>query len=184
MVEQKVIEEADREIYAYGIENGIIIGFNFLTALLLGLITGRPDTVLVFLFSFLLLRSFTGGIHLDSRVTCYLASNILLLIPVYGTSIFLNMIPEYGQITALVIATVIILSNAPMDSKKRKLDEEEKKHFRKISFFILGIELCIMLMFYCLDVNDYACAVYFAIVLTAILMVSGKLQLIMNRSGA
>lgn len=181
MVEQKIILEVEREIYAYGIENGFIIGVNFLTALLLGWATGRLYIILVFLFSYVFIRSYTGGAHLDNKVGCYFASSMLLLIPAYGIPLFLNQVSQIGQIIILLIAVAVILCNAPMDSKKRKLDEEERKHFRKISFFILGIEICIILIFYSLNVNDYAGAVYFAIVLTAILMIVGKILVIKHR---
>ena len=44
---QGIIQKEDLELYRYGIENGIIVVLNFLTSVVIGIITGRLGVVLV-----------------------------------------------------------------------------------------------------------------------------------------
>ena len=61
LVNSGVISEIDTELYKYGIENGIIMTGNLLASFLFGLITGRLGNILVFLFFYGTLRSYSGG---------------------------------------------------------------------------------------------------------------------------
>ena len=93
MAERGIIKEEDREIYQFGIRNGFIMLLNIATAFLIGLFTEQLLVVYVFTVSFMMLRSFTGGYHCDSRLFCYIGSNLVLFIPVYTGSLFVRMRP-------------------------------------------------------------------------------------------
>ena len=83
MVERGIIKEEEQELYQFGIRNGMILLLNVVTALVIGLLTEQLAVVAVFTLSFMVLRSYTGGYHSDSRIFCYLGSNLVLLVPVY-----------------------------------------------------------------------------------------------------
>ena len=72
MVERGIIKEEEQELYQFGIRNGMILLLNVVTALVIGLLTEQLAVVAVFTPSFMVLRSYTGGYHSDSRVFCYL----------------------------------------------------------------------------------------------------------------
>lgn len=55
---QGIIQKEDLELYRYGIENGIIVVLNFLTSVVIGIITGRLGVVLVFLCFYVPLRTY------------------------------------------------------------------------------------------------------------------------------
>ena len=82
MVERGIIKEEEQELYQFGIRNGMILLLNVVTALVIGLLTEQLAVVAVFTLSFMVLRSYTGGYHSDSRIFCYLGSNLVLLVPV------------------------------------------------------------------------------------------------------
>ena len=88
MVERGIIKEEEQELYQFGIRNGMILLLNVVTALVIGLLTEQLAVVAVFTLSFMVLRSYTGGYHSDSRIFCYLGSNLVLLVPVYTQAVF------------------------------------------------------------------------------------------------
>lgn len=90
MVERGIIKEEEQEIYQFGIRNGFIILLNVVTAFLIGLLTAKLLVVAVFTLSFMVLRSYTGGYHSDSRIFCYIGSNQVLFIPVYTEELFIK----------------------------------------------------------------------------------------------
>lgn len=176
MVERGIIREDEQEIYEFGIRNGMILFLDVVTAFLIGLLTAKLAVVAVFTAAFMILRSYTGGYHSDSRIFCYIGSNMVLFIPVYTEKVFLQT-PNRIWLILLVVAMVIILWLSPMHSKNRKLDEKEQKHFGKKARFVAVLELIIFLALWYAGQTAYAYAVYTSICITALFMLAGKVQL-------
>lgn len=176
MVERGIIKEEEQEIYQFGIRNGMILLLNIVTAFLIGLLTTKLLVVAVFTLSFMVLRSYTGGYHSDSRVFCYIGSNLVLFIPVYTEKLFLKT-PNMVLILFLVLASGIILMLSPMHSKNRKLDEKEQKHFGIRARLITVVQLIILAVLWYAGLTPYAYAVYASICIIAVFMIIGKIQL-------
>ena len=176
LVERGIIKEEEQEIYQFGIRNGMIILLNVLTALLIGLVTEKLFVVAVFTLSFMVLRSYTGGYHSDSRIFCYVGSNLVLFIPIYTEMLFVQT-DNYILIILLALAVGIIMVCSPMNSKNRKLDEAEQKHFGRKARVITVMQLIVLGVLWYMEQNTYAYAIYSSICITAVLMMLGKMQL-------
>lgn len=176
MLERGIIREEEWELYEFGIRNGMILFLDIATAFLIGLLTTKLAVVAIFTVSFMVLRSYTGGYHSDSRIFCYIGSNIVLFIPVYTENIFL-MASDLQVYVLLSLAMVIILWLSPMHSKNRKLDQKEQKHFGRKARLVAVMELIIFLALWHVGQTAYAYAVYTSICITAVFMLAGKAQL-------
>ena len=176
LVERGIIKEEEQEIYQFGIRNGMIILLNVLTAFLIGLVTEKLFIVAVFTLSFMALRSYTGGYHSDSRIFCYVGSNLVLFIPVYTEMLFVQT-DNYILIILLALAVGIIMVCSPMNSKNRKLDEAEQKHFGRKARVISVVQLIVLGVLWDMEQDAYAYAIYSSICITAVLMLIGKMQL-------
>ncbi len=176
LVERGIIKEEEQEIYQFGIRNGMIILLNVLTAFLIGLVTEKLFVVAVFTLSFMVLRSYTGGYHSDSRIFCYVGSNLVLFIPVYTEMLFVQT-DNYILFIFLALAVGIIMVYSPMHSKNRKLDEAEQKHFGRKARIITVIQLIVLGVLWYMEQNTYAYAIYSSLCITTVLMLIGKVQL-------
>lgn len=176
MVERGIIKEEEQEIYQFGIRNGMIILLNVLTAFLIGLITEKLLIVAVFTVSFMVLRSYTGGYHSDSRIFCYIGSNLVLFVPVYTEMLFVKT-EDSILFILLAIAVSVIMIFSPMHSKNRKLDEAEQKCFGRKARVITVVQLIVLGVLWYIKQDAYAYAVYSSICITAVLMLIGKVQL-------
>ena len=171
MVERGIIKEEEQELYQFGIRNGMILLLNVVTALVIGLLTEQLAVVAVFTLSFMVLRSYTGGYHSDSRIFCYLGSN-----PVYTQAVFYKT--SLARLLAvLLVSAGIIFLLSPMHSKNRKLDKEEQKHFGRKARLIAVLELAVLGILWYAGQIPYAYAVYTGICITALFMLVGKAQL-------
>lgn len=176
MVERGIIKEEEQGIYEFGIRNGMILFLDIVTAFLIGLLTGKLAVVAVFTVSFMILRSYTGGYHSDSRLFCYIGSNLVLFVPVYTGVLFAET--EKGiSLLFLSLAVVIIFIFSPMHSKNRRLDEKEQKHFGRKARIVAATELLVFAVLSYAGENDYAYAVYTSLCITAVFMLVGKIQL-------
>ena len=157
------MQKEDAELYQYGIENGIVVAGNLLASGIFGIVTGRPGLVLVFLLFYASLRSYSGGSHCKSRIGCFLISMAILSIPVYTHEFVMNNVP----------ATVILILS-PVESINKPLDDEEKKYYARVTHCIVALQVCVLIILFCLGVKDYFYAGYSSIVLVAVFMVMGK----------
>lgn len=176
MVEKGIVKKEDAALYSYGMTNGIIMLGNLLTAVLIGILTGRLEIILVFLLFYASLRTYSGGYHLESKFGCYLCSSLILLIPVYSY----RWVSEYVPLAVLAlvgvaaIASIVILS--PVESIHKKLEPAEVQFYRRVSHCIVSIQACIVVGVFCMKLYMFSYAGYVSILLVAFFMVIGRIS--------
>lgn len=174
LIQKGIVQKEDAELYQYGIENGIVVAGNLLASGIFGIVTGRPGLVLVFLLFYASLRSYSGGSHCKSRIGCFLISMAILSIPVYTHEFVMNNVPTTVILMIGIAAVVVILILSPVESINKPLDDEEKKYYARVTHCIVALQVCVLIILFCLGVKDYFYAGYSSIVLVAVFMVMGK----------
>ena len=174
LIQKEIVQKEDAELYRYGIENGIVVAGNLLASGIFGIVTGRPGLVLVFLLFYASLRSYSGGSHCKSRIGCFLISMAILSIPVYTHEFVMNNVPATVILMIGIAAVVVILILSPVESINKPLDDEEKKYYARVTHCIVALQVCVLIILFCLGVKDYFYAGYSSIVLVAVFMVMGK----------
>ena len=174
LIQKGIVQKEDAELYQYGIENGIVVAGNLLASGIFGIVTGRPGLVLVFLLFYASLRSYSGGSHCKSRIGCFLISMAILSIPVYTHEFVMNNVPATVILMIGIAAVVVILILSPVESINKTLDDEEKKYYARVTHCIVALQVCVLIILFCLGVKDYFYAGYSSIVLVAVFMVMGK----------
>ena len=174
LIQKGIVQKEDAELYQYGIENGIVVAGNLLASGIFGIVTGRPGLVLVFLLFYASLRSYSGGSHCKSRIGCFLISMAILSIPVYTYEFVMNNVPATVILMIGIAAVVVILILSPVESINKPLDDEEKKYYARVTHCIVALQVCVLIILFCLGVKDYFYAGYSSIVLVAVFMVMGK----------
>lgn len=174
LIQKGIVQKEDAELYQYGIENGIVVAGNLLASGIFGIVTGRPGLVLVFLLFYASLRSYSGGSHCKSRIGCFLISMAILTIPVYTHEFVMNNVPATVILMIGIAAVVVILILSPVESINKPLDDEEKKYYARVTHCIVALQVCVLIILFCLGVKDYFYAGYSSIVLVAVFMVMGK----------
>ena len=177
MVDNQIIKTVDRDIYQYGLANSFFFLINIMTAILMGVLSGKLIMILVFLLFFISLRSFTGGFHLDSKTLCYFGSNLILLLPIFGQRFFYQFTSNISRTAALVIILSVILYFSPVEGRNRKYDDAELKQFRKVSRIILTIQVIMYAFFVYWGMPDFAYTVFTSFLVVAVLLLLGKLDL-------
>ena len=174
LIQKGIVQKEDAELYQYGIENGIVVAGNLLASGIFGIVTGRPGLVLVFLLFYASLRSYSGGSHCKSRIGCFLISMAILSIPVYTHEFVMKIVPATVILMIGIAAVVVILILSPVESINKPLDDEEKKYYARVTHCIVALQVCVLIILFCLGVKDYFYAGYSSIVLVAVFMVMGK----------
>lgn len=84
----------------------------------------------------MLLRTYVGGLHLNSYLGCFICSIAVQTITLLINSTYAIVFPVAWGI--ILISTVLILKNAPVENINRELDAEEKKHCKEVTMKILA----------------------------------------------
>lgn len=136
VIKTGVISEESYAIYQYGFQIGIEMLSCFLVCLGIGIYLRMIPEFLVFTGSFILLRTYAGGLHLNSFTRCFICS-------VFVQTLVLLISKQYTIL--LPIAWVIILGGsiliwriAPVENINRELDIDEKVHCKRVTVKVLS----------------------------------------------
>lgn len=153
-----------------------------MASVIFGIITRRLGDVLVFLFFYGTLRSFSGGVHCKSKAGCFCLSMAILLIPIYTSEWIMGIVNTPVLIIIGIMAVVAILILSPVESINKPLDDEERRFYGRVSHCIvalqvciLALQVCILAFLFCLGKKEYFYAGYSSLILVAVFMVIGEI---------
>lgn len=170
---ENVISSDKRELYRYGFQNGMILTLNFITSILIGVIFGKVLESIILLAAYIPLRSYAGGHHSSSSEKCYIVSSLIMIIWI---CLLKFQILSTGCCVIMLIAGLIVcIMLAPVEDKNKPLDEDEIHIYRKRSFAVLLIEICVWLIFV-LFIHKFKQVIPIVIFTEALMLVLGKIK--------
>lgn len=139
LVENGNIRKEDEEVYQYALKSMLILGGNILLSLIIGIAMGTPGCCVIFLCALIPLRSDAGGYHASNLFICYLlsfASLILTMLWAKETSVL-----QLVGVSVLALGSLLlIVFFAPLDSKNRPLEGEERRCIRRRAVTVACLE--------------------------------------------
>lgn len=137
--DNQIIKSEDRELYAYGLNQGITIILNMITTFCIGLLFGCVVELLVFMVAYIPLRSFAGGYHAKTPLKCYLSSIVMLIIVSVAIQYVALKIWVHYVIAAVSVMIIAVL--APVEDRNKPLDEMEMKVYKRRTIVVLSVEI-------------------------------------------
>lgn len=168
------IEQDDRELYIYGFFILFSKVIYFLLTALLGLMFGIVLESIVFYIMFTVIRGYAGGVHASTECACMIFTSLSLLICIAAIKVCIDYSLVVLPIIMFVLSTICIIALSPLDTKEKRLSEEEKKVYRrKTHLFTTIILLAAVLSL----TSKYAPLFYpcvFSLMLESVLLLIGK----------
>lgn len=145
IIKAGAISKESYAIYQYGFQIGLEMLSCFLVCFGISIYLHMIPQFLVFTSVFMLLRTYAGGLHLNSYFGCFICSTIIQISILLIDAQYTIILPiSWGIILS---STALILINAPVENINRILDEGEKRHCKKITLrILLGV---IIFSYYC-----------------------------------
>ncbi len=129
-IQKNVIKEEDKAVYVYAYETLLMRVINFLIAIIVGAVTKNLLAVVVFLVSYIPLRTYAGGYHSRDSIRCMIFSTLLIIGVALVTKVSFY---EKSLLGFLIFVGIGILSYAailfvsPVADENKPLSDEEKK---------------------------------------------------------
>ena len=174
LVHSGVIKEEDAEIYIYGINQILTYVLNVSSALIIGLIFGVFPEIAVFMAAYIPLRSFAGGYHAKTPLSCYVFSVIMLIVVSIGLK-YLHL-ADWGYYAVLVAATLVVLVLSPVEDRNKPLAEIEQKVYKKRTMNIAAAEVMVCLALKFVGYDNLFVAVVYSFVVLSFMLVAGKVK--------
>lgn len=174
LIDNQIIESEERELYRYGIQQGLTIVLNLVTTLLIGLLCDMIWQSIVFTVAYIPLRSFAGGYHAKTTIGCYIFSIVLI------TAVLLTMkllpISSFVCCIMLLCSGVCIFVLAPVENHNKPLDDMELAVYGRRARWITVLEIMIALLCDRLGLQDILMCLSVSLVIMSVMLILGAIK--------
>lgn len=122
-------------IYQYGFQIGLEMLCCFVVCLGIAIYMHMIPEFAVFTGIFMLLRTYAGGVHLNSFGACFICSVAVQTLTLLIDSKYKFTITNAWLI--ILVSAILILKVAPVESINRELERDEKEYCKKVTMRIL-----------------------------------------------
>lgn len=141
------INEDDGELYEYAAKVLFQGAVSIATTILLGAFIGMLKECLFFIFTFLILRKFAGGLHAKKFIYCFISSICLIVIALF-TIKYLEKTSLQGPFLCIAaVSTIVICILSPVSNSNKPLLKQEKIIYKCISIVSSFLFLLITIFF-------------------------------------
>lgn len=167
------VRKEDKDLYVFGIEQGLFIALNTATTFLVSLYFGMLWQGFLFLLCYFSLRSYSGGYHASTPTRCYLLSTAITVLFFLLLKRSLDW-PPIIMLFSGIIAVIVTVLFTPLESINKPLDALERKTYKRRSIAILSTQTGVGLLLYALAQKTAASIVMLSITFVAAMLLIGK----------
>lgn len=135
VIETDAVSEESYAVYQYGFQIGLEMLCCFVVCLSIAVYLHMIPEFAVFTGIFMLLRTYAGGVHLNSFGACFICS-----VAVQTLTLLIDSKYKFSVTNAwivILVSAILILKSAPVENVNRELDNDEKEHCKKVTMKIL-----------------------------------------------
>ena len=175
-LKKNIVQENDKEVFKYGFELMLVTFITVISIIGIAVVFKCFLEVIIFIGFFAVLRRNAGGWHASTYIKCFFMSVSTCFGSVYiakfmtGNSLYLIILGG--------ISFYCVFRYAPVESKNKPLNNDQKERLKFKSRVILIIEILIILVIYYFNNEFYN--VFYNIGIIAVFMASVSLLPIFN----
>ena len=166
LIENGAIEDRDTELYEFAIYSILITISPLLLVLIIGIGMGTVLEGAIVILPFMCIRKFSGGYHANNAGICFVSSCVILVFCMWLAT---HLAYSYWITITTTICVISLCMNSPIDSKHKRLDNMEKRSYKKIAIILSCIFYSIHCACGCIGLEKIANCLAVGICLTAIL---------------
>lgn len=168
------ISNDEVDVVRYGIYYLIMNFAAFSIMLLMGFIFSREVEAVTLIITLFPLRKYAGGFHAkDHRVCISISFGIILCSFIV---MHLNCIEDSVLLALSIVSFFIIICFSPVDCENKKLDNEERRIYKKRVVQVIAIEVLLIIISYILNFEHIIRGIMISWNLVSIAIVGGLIK--------
>ena len=174
-----VVPSEDKDLYQFGLDQGVFLIINALSTILIGLILGMLWQSIVFMLSYIPIRSYAGGYHASTQLKCYLLSIVFILAVLMG----IKLIPWNGYICSVIslCAAIFIFWLAPVEDRNKPLRQIEVIVYKRRTRILFVLLLSLAFLF--VGSEQTSISIIMALQLVSVMLILGVMKNSRDRTG-
>ena len=170
-----IIDNDNLEFIRYGLYQLANYILFWICQIILYLFFGHLWDGILFLVAFIFLRRYSGGYHANTRIRCFIYSNLVSLS--YIGFCNLQSIYNNALLTLLFVASiVVILILSPIDNENKRLDEKEKIKYKSKVTKIIMIDILSVIFFKYIGMEKIYNILICSVTIASVLVLLGYLK--------
>jgi len=175
----EIITMQDKPLYLYGLYQGIIQLLNIIITFLIGFILDMPWHAVLFLLSYIPIRTYAGGFHAKTPSRCYISSIILVIAILLVMKEFL--FSSFICIVGIIVSSIGIFLLAPVEDENKPFSEKEQIQFKKTTRTLLFAEIFFGIIALIFDFKIIYTCIFMSFVTLLVMLVLGKIKLLYGK---
>ena len=174
LIQSDIIKYDDREIYRYGVQQGLTGVLNFVTTLFIGILFRMTWESIVFTVAYIPLRHYAGGFHAKTPIRCYFFSIAIIT----AALLAMRYIPWTNLICGitLLLSMICIILFSPVETSNKPLDDIEKNVYRKRSYYVAVTEISIIFSAFIMKFSRLMVCLIVMFLVMSVMLVLGKVK--------
>lgn len=167
--------EDDREYYQYGIEITVSSILNIVLIMLLGVVYHSIIESLMFLFTFITLRKFTGGFHADTYFKCNASFCLVytLVIAAYRYITISHTVPVC--VALLAFDLVVIMIFCPVENVNKPIPQERRPKLKILSALLFVVYAAVGMFLITMKIK-YGMLIIFTLTSVSVLIILANVK--------
>ena len=170
LINYNIINEKEIPLYEYGLK--IItykIGYIISLISICFILQRSFINLLIFYFSFVLLRKYSGGYHAKNYLNCVLLFLFAYLFLDFGIFVFQTICDSFLLILFLIISLLIYI-RSPVDCSNKRLTPHQKAENKKKTLFVLLLLISIYNICIFLNYKDISLTILYSVSVILLLL--------------
>lgn len=163
LINYNIVNEKEIPLYEYGLK--IIaykIGYMISLISICFILQRSFINLLIFYFSFVLLRKYSGGYHAKNYISCMLLFLLVYLCLDLGVSLFQTMNDSLLFVYFLIISVLIYLKS-PIDCANKRLTSYQKVKNKKKTLFVLILLISTYIICNILNITNISFTILYSV---------------------
>ena len=128
ILKKEIIKQNSYDIYQYGFQCFLEVSISTICSIFIALLFHMLPECLFFFLLFIPMRSFSGGLHLKTYFSCFLASILVLISTLLAVKyITVSLI---ASLILYIFCAILILIIGPVDHPDREVDFHDNRAFK------------------------------------------------------
>lgn len=145
ILRKELIDEESYDIYQYGFQCFLEVALSTVCSIMIALFLHMLPECLFFFLFFIPMRSFSGGLHLNTYFACFIGSCLILVSTLLAVKCF--TVPIMLSLVLYLLCAIIILVIGPVDHPNREVDSQENRVFLRKTYITLLLSLLTAIIF-------------------------------------